>query len=155
MGRIIAFSRYIFLAAVFALLAMAVVLIVYGTVEVGLAVVELFTEPGFDSGGGKEATLEVVEVVDIFLLGIAVFILGTGMYTLFINAEGLPESMRVKSLGEMKAILASTIILVIGVGYLGVLLRPGMDAIDKAWIGLGSAAVIAALTFYVRNADRH
>ena len=154
MGRVVAASRYLFVAAVFALLAIALVLIVYGTVESGLAVIELLTEPKFKSGGSKEITLSVIEIVDIFLLGIAVFTLGTGLYTLYVNVEGLPEAMRVRSLGEMKGILASTIILVVGVGYLGVLLRDG-EALDKAWVGLGSAAVIAALTFYVRNSDRH
>ena len=154
MGRVVGATRFLFVAAVAALLVLAALLIIYGTVTVFQSVVDLFTDPEFNTAGTKEITLEAIEIVDIFLLGIAVFILGTGIYTLFIDSVGLPDAMRVGSLGEMKAILASTIIVVIGVGYLGVLFRDG-DPLDKGLVGLGAAAVIAALTFYVRSSKGH
>ena len=49
--------------------------------------------------------------------------------------------------------VASTVIVVLGVAYLGVLLRQG-DAIEKGLTGLGTAAVIAALAYYIRGHRR-
>ena len=150
MGRVVAASRYLFVLAVFALLALALLLIVYGTAEVVLAIKDAILDPEFGTGGTKEVTLEAIEVVDVFLLGLAVFVLGIGMYTVFVADLDLPATLQISSLAGMKNLLASTVILVLGVAYLGVLLRGG-DGIEKGLIGLGTAAVIAALSYYVRG----
>ena len=154
MGRVVSASRYLFVLAVFALLALALLLIIYGTAEVALAVKDAILDPEFGAGGTKEITLEAIEVVDVFLLGLAVFVLGTGMYTLFVSDLDLPKSLQVSSLAGMKSLLASTMVLVVAVGYLGVLFREG-KGIDKGLIGLGTAAVIAALAYYVRGHHEH
>ena len=153
MGRVVSGSRYLFVFAVFALLAIALVLIVYGTAEVVVAIKDMILDPEFGTGGTKEITLEAIEVVDVFLLGIAVFVLGIGIYTLFVADLDLAESLQIHSLAGMKSVLASTVVVVLGVAYLGVLLRQG-DALEKGLTGLGTAAVIAALAYYIRGHRR-
>jgi len=100
---VVSASRYLFVLAVFALLALALLLIVYGTAEVVLAINDVLLNPEFGAGGTKEVTLEAIEVVDVFLLGLAVFVLGTGMYTLFVSDLDLPKSLQVSSLAGMKS----------------------------------------------------
>ena len=57
MGRVVSASRYLFVLAVFALLALALLLIVYGTAEVVLAINDVILNPEFGAGGTSWVTV--------------------------------------------------------------------------------------------------
>ena len=91
----------------------------------------------------------IVEAVDVFLIAIAVYIISTGLYSLFIDDDlPVPKWMAVRSLEDLKGNLVSVVIAVLSVLFLReVVAWDGSPNI--AWFGTSLALVVAALTYFL------
>lgn len=92
-----------------------------------------------------------VEYADLFLLAVALYILSIGLVNLFVSEQiALPKWLEFHDFDDLKQRLTGVIIVMIGVYFLGYVLK-GANGIDTLWIGLACAAVIIALSFFVRS----
>ncbi|MBQ9002421.1 MAG: YqhA family protein [Eggerthellaceae bacterium] len=97
-----------------------------------------------------QLSIEFVEDADVFLLAVALFILSVGLVNLFISDSiPLPAWLEFKNFDALKELLTGVINVMIGVFFLGHVLK-GAQGIDTLWIGLGCAVVIVALSFFMR-----
>ena len=98
-----------------------------------------------------DVTIEYVEYADSFLLAVALYILSIGLTNLFISDNiPLPEWLAFHDFDDLKERLTSVIIVMIGVYFLGYVLK-NAQGIDTLWIGLGCAAIIVALSVFLRS----
>ena len=76
-------------------------------------------------------------------------VIALGLYSLFVDDEiPMPKWLRVRNLGDLKELLASVVIVVVAVIFLGFALT--WDGVENLLIiGLSSAAVIAALALFL------
>ena len=96
-----------------------------------------------------DLTIDFIESADAFLLAVALYILSIGLVSLFISDEiPLPEWLEFHDFDELKERLTSVIIVMLGVSFLGLVMK-GAQGIDTLWTGLGSAAIIVALAFFM------
>ena len=94
-------------------------------------------------------TIEFVEYADSFLLAVALYILSIGLVNLFISRNiPLPTWLEFHDFDDLKERLTSVIIVMIGVAFLGYVLKGG-QGIDILWLGLGCAVIIAALSVFM------
>ena len=99
----------------------------------------------------QEMLVEYVEFADFFLLSIALYIMSIGLYSLFIDSRiDLPLWLKIRTLDDLKEKLVSVIVVVMGVFFLGRLLL-GADAKDIVFLGIGTAAVIFSLAYFVNR----
>ncbi|MGR3391246.1 YqhA family protein, partial [Sagittula sp.] len=76
-------------------------------------------------------------------------IISVGLYSLFINTDvRLPEWLKIRTLDDLKNKLLSVVIVVLAVVFLGQAVAWD-GARDLMGLGIGIAAVIAALTWFI------
>jgi len=136
-------SKYLALVGVIALLAAAVAAFVWGTLKTVDTISLVLSSIGRD----KAITVELVEIVDSFLIATALFIFSVSFYELFIDKLDLPEWMLAHNLYELKAKLSSVIVLVMGVKFLEKLLDVG-DPAGLMQIGIATALMSAVLIMF-------
>lgn len=148
LGRVIGASRYLIVLAVIAIFAATLLLLVYGGVQT-FSLVRDVIGTGVSSKGTKSLLLAVIEVVDLFLLATALYVIAAGLYELFIDETiPLPAWLEVRNLDDLKDKLIKVVIVVLGVLFLGqVITWDGQR--DLLGYGAAIALVIAGLTYFL------
>jgi uncharacterized membrane protein YqhA len=133
-------SKYLALVGVIALLFATIAAFAWGTFKTVNTIFLVFSSMGRD----KAITVELIEIVDSFLVATAVLIFATSLYELFIDKLDLPEWMLAHNLYELKTKLSSMIVLVMAVKFLEKLLDV-KDANSLLQIGIATATMSAVL----------
>jgi uncharacterized membrane protein YqhA len=117
--RLLVSSRYAVLIAVFGTLVASLALIVYEATVAAVAVVDAVRNYSASPNGAKKLAVGLIEVVDVFLIAIAIYITSLGLYVLFVD-EGLPlpRWLEVRDLDDLKNNLVSVVIAVLAVLFL-------------------------------------
>jgi uncharacterized membrane protein YqhA len=141
-------TRFVATVPAMALLVASVVLALGTFVALIISSVEYVT----GAMSLHDLTIEYVEYADAFLLAVALYILSIGFVNLFISENiPLPKWLKFYDFDDLKERLTGVIVVMIGVFFLGHVLK-GAQGIDTLWIGLGCAAVVVALSFFMGTA---
>lgn len=107
------------------------------TVQVGIGMV---------TSAGKDplALVTLIQIMDVFLIGTALFVFAVSLYELFIGKLDLPEGLVAHNLYELKAKLGSVMILFMA-GNFAERLVQGKNAMDLMFLAIGVAVVSATL----------
>lgn len=144
-------SRYVILIAVVALLLGAIVLFVFGGITTITIIVETFARGDFSAEGARLFSVEMIELIDLFLLGTVLFITSLGLYELFIDpslGELLPSWLSVHNIEQLKFNLVAVLVVMLIVLFLGWVaelesLAEG-QGVQILALGAGIALVVAA-----------
>jgi uncharacterized membrane protein YqhA len=139
MRQIVEKSRYLALIGVIGLLIAAIAAFGWGFYRTGLLVYELTLR-----SGGIIVTVELIKIVDYFLIATTMLIFASSMYELFIAEINVPDWMIAHNLHELKAKLSSMIILVLAVKFLEEVFL-AKDAYDLMLTGIAIAVISAVL----------
>ncbi|MFT4296595.1 MAG: YqhA family protein [Micropruina sp.] len=139
-------TRFVVLVPALGMLLGAVTLTVVGAIEVYQTIAS-----AFDAHAETQAfVIAFVEIADVFLLAVVLFIIAIGLYELFIgDLPGLPEWLVFHSLDDLKSQLIGVVVVVLGVFFLGRALH-GESPINLLYLGGGIAAVTGALSLFLR-----
>jgi uncharacterized membrane protein YqhA len=146
--RILTSSRYMILVGVIGSLIAALSLLLYGGLEVIRLLVNVVRELSLDGNVEKTLILSFIDVIELFLLGTAFYIIALGLYELFINDRiVLPAWLQISDFDDLKAKLINVLVVVLGVLFLGQA-AIWKDGTDLLVYGISIAAVIAALAYF-------
>jgi uncharacterized membrane protein YqhA len=106
-------SRYMTLIGALALLAASLAALLWGLAKTYAVIATIAGSLGKDTG----IAVDLIKVADAFLLALALYILATNVYHLFISPLPLPDWMLAGNLHDLKAKLSSVIILVLTVKF--------------------------------------
>jgi uncharacterized membrane protein YqhA len=140
MKKILASARYLTLIGVLALLAAALAAFGWGLVKTVEAIGLIVSSLGGDAG----IIIALVEVVDAFLVAMALLIFGLGLYELTIGDLNLPDWMLIRNLHDLKAKLGGVLVLVMAVKFLEKLVEWN-DARETLFFALAIAVIAAVL----------
>ncbi len=145
--RVVGWSRYIIVIDVVGLFLAFVALMISSVWHTVVIIVQAASLSGEVSQ--KELVGKLVQQADTALLAAVFYVIALGLYSLFVSDDiPMPKWLRVHNLGDLKELLASVVIVVVGVIFLGFALT--WDGVDNLLIiGLSSAAVIAALALFL------
>lgn len=133
-------SKYlVFIAVVFALLA-SLAAFLWGAVKTVLVIVHLAGTRGADPRG----TVELIGLMDTFLIATALFIFAVGLYELFIEDIAMPGWLIIHNLHDLKAKLGSVVVLVLAVTFLEHLVE-WKDPQGMLFFGIAISLVSASL----------
>ncbi|AUB82705.1 YqhA family protein [Candidatus Thiodictyon syntrophicum] len=153
--RLLAATRYIVLLPIIGTFIAAVGLMIYETLALVTTLLDLIHKGTISPKDAKTLAVGLIEVVDIFLIGIAIYMISISLYALFIDDTlPFPRWLTVADLEAVKANLVSVVIAVLAVLFL-------REAV--AWDGeqnilaFGSALalIIAALSLYLGVKAKH
>ncbi len=137
-------SKYLVLIAVLFSLAASVAAFVWG----GFKTVELIISLVSSSGKSPHASIDLIALMDTFLIAAALLLFAVGMYELFIEDLSLPPWLVIHNLHDLKQKLSSVIILVLAVTFLEHLVE-WKDPLGTLYFGLAVAFVSAALIAFI------
>ncbi|MEM6378770.1 MAG: YqhA family protein [Bacteroidota bacterium] len=134
------------LIAVLGILALSIGVFGYSIYEIG-KVIKLIVS---NSAGEEQLVLKALKSVDLVLIGVVFFIMGVGLFELFISPiENLPYWLVIKDIDQLKSMLIKVIILVMGVSFCGKIVTWN-GSVDLMGYGLGLGVVIFALSFFLK-----
>ncbi len=148
----LALARLLVLVPVIVLVLAAAGIFAYATVVFFASMPGLFEHP---VPVGHKLSVFVVEI-DLFLIGATLIIAAFGFYELFISKIGegagrrsLPAWLEMRDLGDLKARVASMLVLVAAVTFVDLVLQENPD-VDILYLGVAVALVIFALIAFLR-----
>jgi uncharacterized protein (TIGR00645 family) len=153
MDRILRISRYLLVIAVVGSYIISAILITYGAALLVHILIGIFTtQPQFGTNADRYLMLECIQLIDIFLLGTAFYIVALGLYELFIQRlPSTPGWLIIHDIDDLKAKLLGVIVVILSVFFLEQVINWNgkHDILD---LGIGEAlmigAIIMAITFH-------
>ena len=154
-GRLVAklagLTRYLVIAPIVGLFVAAVVLTSVAVVDV----VKITTEVVGGHLKLNQTVVGFIEVADIFLLAVVLYIMALGLYELFIDPNlPLPEWLVVRSLEDLKEKLIGIVVVVLAIFFLGRVIESD-NPLELLYLGIGVAAVIASLAYFTKSVLLH
>lgn len=144
-------SRHTVAIAVLGSLLASLSLLVYEISVVISLIVDLVRAGTIAPGAAKAFAVAMIEAVDVFLIAIALYIIGLGFYALFIDDQvPLPSWLKFRNLEDLKANLVSVIVAVLAVMFL----RQAIASYTEEPFIMFAAAValvIASLTYFLHK----
>jgi uncharacterized membrane protein YqhA len=151
-NRLLSITRYIIYIPVAGAWFSSLIAMGLGAYEVILTFLSLFLGPGEKTV--KLTVLNLVEAVDLFLLGTAFYLIALGLYELFIDENApLPDWLIIHDLDDLKSKLLSVIIVVLAVQFLAQVLgwNGGWEILGY---GTAVALVTLALAFFIGQKNK-
>lgn len=150
LGPVFGFSRYLVLIAVIGLLLSAAAVLIFGGIMAVTVTLETFQHAEFNAESARLFSTELIELIDLFLLGTVLLITSIGLYQLFIQPNmRLPEWLSVANLEQLKFNLLAVIIVMLTVIFLGAAAGEWESGVEMLAFGGGIAAVILAISVAV------
>jgi uncharacterized membrane protein YqhA len=147
--RLLASTRFIILLPIVGTFLAALGLMVFETIALVARLLDLIQGRALSTTDVKALAVGLIEVVDVFLIAIGMYMISISLYTLFVDDTlPLPRWLIVTSLEAVKANLVSIVIAVLAVLFLheAVAWEGGSDILA---LGAALALVIAALSLYL------
>lgn len=147
--RILSSSRYLVLIAVIGTFLSALTLLLFGGISVVQLIADTVIQADISGKTGKLLVLGFIEAIDLFLLGTVFFIISLGLYELFIDDTiKLPAWLVIHTLDDLKNKLIGVIVVVMGVVFLGHVIKWHGEQ-ELLWLGGAIALVTTALTYFL------
>lgn len=152
MRTIFGWSRYLILIAVVALLLGGIAVFIFGGITMVMAIIDVFAEGEFNAEGARFLSVEMIELIDLFLLGTILYITSLGLFQLFVDptiGEVLPTWLSVHSIDQLKFNLVAVLVVMLIVLFLGAAAETVLFEVEGAGLeilafGAGIALVVAA-----------
>jgi len=150
MLKLLASSRYLIILAVIGSFVAGTVLLifdVFDTIQLVALLDDSFENP---AKGGKLLMIEAIQLVDLYLVAVVMYLIALGLFELFIDDRlDLPDWLEIHGINDLKEILISVIMVVMAVYFLSVVLSWEKGDNSILYLGGGIAVMIFALTYFI------
>jgi uncharacterized membrane protein YqhA len=150
MLKLLASSRYLIILAVIGSFVAGTVLLifdVFDTIQLVALLDDSFKNP---AKGGKLLMIEAIQLVDLYLVAVVMYLIALGLFELFIDDRlDLPDWLEIHGINDLKEILISVIMVVMAVYFLSVVLSWEKGDNSILYLGGGIAVMIFALTYFI------
>lgn len=154
LGNLIGRSRYVVLVAVIAVMLVSLSLFLLGTIGAAKSIYYSWTE--FIAQGEAGSTKQIVEslsIIGVMLRAVVFYLIGVGLYSLFIAPLNLTAALGIESLGDLEAKVISVIVVILSVTFLQHFVQ-WAEPVETMYFGVTLALVVAALVLFQWNNRR-
>lgn len=139
-------SRYLVLVAVLGLLVAGAAAMVFAGITTLRVIAEIFAEGAFNADGARALSLELIELIDVFLLATVILITAIGLHQLFLDPHmELPAWLSVSNLEQLKANLVAVVIVMLAILFLGAVAGRRGEETGVLDLGIGIALVVISI----------
>src|SRR3712207_1702507 len=117
-SRAIGRSRFVVIVAVIAVMLVAISFFLLGALQAVIAVWNAWSGVMRGDFGGSDLTIEFLEIVSVMLKAVVFYIIGVGLYSLFIAPLNLTISLGVETLNDLENKVVSVVVVILGVTFL-------------------------------------
>jgi uncharacterized membrane protein YqhA len=138
------------LVGILSLIAAAATLLLFGAIETYRHIVKIVAPVG-DGLTNREVFLASIKLVDLVLLATVLQVVAIGLYALFIESDiPVPRWLRTDDVDDLKHKLAGIVVVMLGVLFLEQVINAPSGG-ELLSLGIGVAAVILALSYFMRS----
>ncbi|WP_045234534.1 YqhA family protein [Deinococcus pimensis] len=148
-SRAVGQSRFVVLLAVVSVLLVAVALFLIGVVQAFTGIWEALVAVSDGKFTATTLTIEFLEIVSTMLKAVVFYIIGVGLYSLFIAPLNLTASLGVETLNDLEDKIVSVVIVILAVTFLEHFVRWD-EPLETLQFGGALAVVVFALVFFQR-----
>ncbi|MEZ0337845.1 MAG: YqhA family protein [Aquificaceae bacterium] len=130
----------------------AVFLGFYGVYLSFEAIYKVFTSPEYLDTA--VLSTKFIAVMDIHLLSVILYIFAVGLYELFVGKLNVPDWLKIESIDQLKAKLASVVILILAITFTKNVVK-WKEPMETLLFGVAIAVVIGVLIFYYKVKEEH
>lgn len=152
-GHAIGRTRFVVLLAVGAVLLVSVALFVLGAILAALSVWHAFDAVLGGQMGSTDLTVEFLEIVSVMLKAVVFYIVGVGLYSLFVAPLNLTAALGVETLNDLETKVVSVIIVIMSVTFLEHFIR-WEQPVETLLFGLTLALAVLALVAFQSHSHR-
>ena len=147
-------SRILVIIAIIGMIITSIIVIITAFAEL-FRILSFFMHEGMLSEeAGKFLSVNVTEMIDLYLIGLVLIIMSLGLYQLFIDPEvDLPEWLDTPSFDILKARLLIVVVVVLPVMFLGYA-ATATDGIFIAGLGIAISLVMIAIGYILSIASK-
>lgn len=150
-GRAVGRTRYAVLVAVVAVLLVSITLFLLGAAAGVVAVVKAW-DAAIRHGqfGSTDLTVEFLTVIGVMLRAVVFYIIGVGLYSLFIEPLNLTAALGIESLVDLESKVISVVVVIMAVTFLQHFIR-WENPVELLQHGATLSLVTAALVLFQWN----
>ena len=148
--RFLAACRFLLIIPVIGCVLLALGVVLMGLGRILTSGVKLVQVGDFSPKAAKIMSLEVIEIIDLFLIGTVAYITAVGLYKLFIDSKGiqLPMRLQINTLKDLEDKIIGVLVAALAVAFLGHA-AGGDEPAALLRYGGGIAVVVAALAYFM------
>jgi uncharacterized membrane protein YqhA len=146
-ARAIGRSRFVVIIAVAAVMIVALSLFLLGTMLAAVSVWHAWKGVFEGQIGSTDLTVEFLEVVSVMLKAVVFYIIGVGLYSLFIAPLNLTVALGVETLNDLESKVISVVIVILGVTFLEHFIR-WEQPLETLHYGGALALVVSSLVLF-------
>lgn len=147
LGRVIGRTRYVVLLAVIAVLLVALSLFLLGTILAFRGIWEAWATLFHGRIEATDLTVEFLEIVSVMLKAVFFYLIGVGLYSLFIAPLNIATSLGVETLNDLETKVISVVVVILAVSFLEKFIS-GKQALEILQYGGALAVAVAALVLF-------
>jgi uncharacterized membrane protein YqhA len=152
MTRAIGYSRYLVLLVVAAVLIAVAAICVVAPVYTVASIWMVLRDAMRGDLASHEGVLKVLDLVILGLEAVAFYLVGIGLYHLFIAPVPIAHRLGLDTLDKLEGRLISVVVAMAAVAFVGHLVL-GQSATDALLYGAAVGVVVPALTWFKRHLD--
>ncbi len=147
-------SRYVVILAVVAVLLLSMSLFLLGTVSAAQSIVRAWSSL-LQRGDSNETEIvvETLSVIGVMLRAVVFYIIGVGLYSLFITPLNLTAALGMETLADLESKVISVVVVILAVKFLQQFVQWNQP-VETMQYGLTMAAVILSLVFFQINSRK-
>lgn len=148
-SQVIGHTRYIVLLAVAAVMLVAISLFLLGTIQALSGVWQAWHTVLSGNLEATELTIQFLEIVSVMLKAVVFYLIGVGLYSLFVSPLNITVSLGVQTLADLEAKVVSVVVVILGVTFLEHFVR-WEEPRATLEFGAAMALVVIALVLFQR-----
>ncbi len=146
-SRAIGRSRFVVIVAVIAVMLVAISFFLLGALQAVIAVWNAWSGVLRGDFGGSDLTIEFLEIVSVMLKAVVFYIIGVGLYSLFIAPLNLTISLGVETLNDLENKVISVVVVIMAITFLEHFIT-WQNPLETLQFGAALALVVASLVFF-------
>jgi uncharacterized membrane protein YqhA len=147
LGRALGRTRFIVIIAVLAVMAIAVSLFLLGSLQAVLSVRAAWTHALQGNMSTTNSTVEFLEVVGVMLKAVVFYLIGIGLYSLFIAPLNITVALGVETLTDLESKVLSVIVVIMSTTFLEHFIQ-WKEPLQTLQFGASLALVVVALVLF-------
>lgn len=148
--KFVAGTRFIIILAVVGAFVASLTALVYGHLVVVVAIKDIIQRSDFSTASVRLVASNLVNIIDLLLLGTVLYIISVGLYKLFIDDEvRLPGWLDVTDLDSIKTKLLTVVVVLLGVEFLASVVEFTGNNIPQFGAAIGIVLIALASFLFV------
>ncbi len=152
LGQIVGHTRWVVLIAVVAVLLVSLTLFMLGAIEAVTAVWEAWSHM-LQHGKPPDLSAQFLEIVGVMLEAVVFFLIGAGLFSLFISPLNLAVALGVETLNDLEERVMGVVVSVLAVTFLEHFVR-WENPFETLQFGAALSLTVIALVLFQRYSHR-